>query len=224
MKPLPRFFLFRHIHMRPRLFASGLVGLLTLVLLSGVPSLHTATLLVISWNAFAGLYLLLAVHMMVQADHDQIRMRAWQQDEGRHTLLALVALAALVTLGAIVAELAVVKDMAGTERYAHVALAVLTIVTSWAFTHVMFALHYAHDFYLNRENKQPAGLEFPGTERPDYGDFVYFAFIIGTSSQTADVSLTTSAMRRTGLMHCVLAFLFNTTLLALTINIASGLF
>jgi uncharacterized membrane protein len=84
-------------------------------------------------------------------------------------------------------------------------------------------LHYAHDFYAARARGKPVGLTFPGTELPDYGDFLYFACIIGTSGQTADVSFTTSAMRRTGLLHCVLAFFFNTTLVALTINIASGL-
>nr|WP_315240275.1 DUF1345 domain-containing protein [uncultured Albidiferax sp.] len=224
MQPPPRFFLFRHIRTRPRLFAAGLVGLLATVGLSGVPDLLNVTRLVIGWNVFACLYLALAVHMMVGADHDQMRMRAPQQDEGRRTVLALVVVASLVTLGAILAELVVVKDMHGTLRYAHIALAVLTIATSWAFTHVMFALHYAHDFYSNRVRKRPDGLQFPGTEQPDYGDFVYFAFVIGTSGQTADVSFTTSAMRRTGALHCVLAFLFNTTLVALTINIASGLF
>lgn len=224
MNVLPRFFLFRQIHTRPRLFASALVGLLAALVLSGVPGLQTVTRLVISWNVFACLYLALAVHMMLKADHDKMRMRSPQQDEGRRTVLAMVVLAALATLGAIIAELAVVKDMHGALRYAHVALATLTIATSWAFTHVMFALHYAHDFYTNRAKKQPDGLEFPGTEQPDYGDFIYFAFVIGTSGQTADVSFTTSAMRRTGVLHCVLAFFFNTTLVALTINIASGLF
>jgi uncharacterized membrane protein len=221
--PAQRFFLFRQIHTRPRLFASGLVGLLAALLLAGVPGLQTVTRLVISWNMFACLYLVLAVHMMVLADHDKMRMRAKQQDEGRRTVLAMVVLAALATLGAIIAELAVVKDMHGMLRYAHIALAALTIATSWAFTHVMFALHYAHDFYSNRGKKQPDGLQFPGTEQPDYGDFIYFAFVIGTSGQTADVAFTSSAMRRIGLLHCVLAFLFNTTLLALTINIAASL-
>ena len=224
MNSMPRFFLLRQIRTRPRLFASGLVGVLATLLLAGVPGLQTITRLVIGWNIFACLSLLLAVHMMLQADHGKIRIRAQQQDEGRRTVLAMVVLAALATLGAIIAELAVVKDMVGAPRYAHIALAALTIVTSWAFTHVMFALHYAHDFYFNRAKKQSDGLLFPGTEHPDYGDFVYFACVIGTSGQTADVSFTTSAMRRTGLLHCVLAFFFNTTLVALTINIASGLF
>jgi uncharacterized membrane protein len=213
----------RHFRIRPRLFVAGLVGVLATLGLAEVPGLLNVTRLVIGWNVFACLYLALAAHMMLKADHDQMRMRAPQQDEGRRTVLAMVVLAALATLGAILAELAVVKDMQGSLRYAHIALAVLTIATSWAFTHVMFALHYAHDFYANRAKKQPDGLEFPGTEQPDYGDFIYFAFIIGTSGQTADVSLTTSAMRRTGVLHCVLAFFFNTTLVALTINIASGL-
>jgi uncharacterized membrane protein len=68
------------------------------------------------------------------------------------------------------------------------------------------------------------GLEFPGGQPPDYGDFLYFSCVIGTSGQTADVSFTSRKMRRTGTLHCILAFFFNTTLVALTINIASGLF
>jgi uncharacterized membrane protein len=69
----------------------------------------------------------------------------------------------------------------------------------------------------------PGGLDFPGTHSPDYADFLYFSCIIGTSGQTADISFCSRSMRRTGLVHCVLAYFFNTTLLALTINIASGL-
>ena len=68
----------------------------------------------------------------------------------------------------------------------------------------------------------PSG-QFPGGQPPDYGDFLYFASVIGASGQTADVSFTSRKMRRTGTVHCVLAFFFNTTLVALTINIASGL-
>ena len=139
-------------------------------------------------------------------------------------VLTLVVIAALMSIGAIVAELAVVKDMHGALRYAHIALAVLTILSSWAFTQLMFALHYAHDYYGAELRGNSGGLEFPGGHAPDYGDFLYFACVIGTSGQTADVSFTCRGMRRTGTVHCVLAFFFNTTLIALTINIASGLF
>jgi uncharacterized membrane protein len=118
----------------------------------------------------------------------------------------------------------VVKELHGTLRYAHIALAVMTILSSWAFTQVMFALHYAHDYYVAEARGCPGGLDFPGGHAPNYGDFLYFSCVIGTSGQTADVSFTTRAMRQTGTLHCVLAFFFNTTLVALTINIASGLF
>ena len=139
-------------------------------------------------------------------------------------MLALVITSALMCLGAIVAELAVVKDLKGQIRYAHITLAALTIITSWAFTQVMFALHYAHDYYVVEARGQHGGLDFPGGHPPDYGDFIYFSSVIGTSGQTADVSFTNRQMRRIGTVHCILAFFFNTTLVALTINIASGLF
>jgi uncharacterized membrane protein len=213
----------RLIRSRPRLFSSALVGLVVALALGHWPDFKTATRLILGWNTFAMIYLVLAGRMILLSNHEIMRSRAQQQDEGRGTILALVVLAALATLGAIVAQLGVVKDIQGAMRYAHIGLAALTIATSWAFTHVMFALHYAHDFYAAQARSKPVGLAFPGTETPDYGDFLYFACIIGTSGQTADVSFTTSSMRRTGLVHCVLAFFFNTTLVALTINIASGL-
>jgi len=87
----------------------------------------------------------------------------------------------------------------------------------------MFALHYAHDYFATEVRGGHGGLEFPGGHPPDYGDFLYFAVVIGTSGQTADVSFSRRPMRRTGTVHCVLAYFFNTTLVALTINIASGL-
>jgi uncharacterized membrane protein len=71
---------------------------------------------------------------------------------------------------------------------------------------------------------RPDVLQFPGTADPTYGDFFYFAAVIGTSGQTADVAFTSSKLRRIGVLHCILAFFFNTTVLALTINIAAGLF
>jgi len=219
-KPLP----LRVLLARPRLFICLLVGVAVAVLLPD-SLLHLAeTRAIVGWNAGAMLYLLLALKMMFWSSHEQMRRRALMQDEGNTTVLALVVVAALFCIGAIVAELAVAKDLHGQVRYAHIGLAALTIASSWAFTHTMFALHYAHDFYLTTIDGKHGGLDFPGGQAPDYGDFLYFSCVIGTSGQTADVSFTSRKMRRTGTLHCVLAFFFNTTLVALTINIASGLF
>lgn len=215
--------LMRFFMARPVLFICALAGVGTVLVLPSSLALHEVTRLIIGWNVGACLYLLLAARMMFWSTHERMRRRALQHDQGRIIILAMVVTIALMSLGSIVAELAVAKDMHGTLRYAHVALAALTVLTSWAFTQVMFALHYAHDYYAAEIRGNPGGLAFPGGRAPDYGDFLYFSCVIGTSGQTADVSITSRTMRRTGLVHCVLAFLFNTTLVALTINIASGL-
>ena len=218
-KPFPiRLFL-----ARPRLFFSVAVGLAIFVFVPIDFARQPITRAIIGWNVGACLYLALAMKMMFWSSHERMRSRALQQDEGRVVVLTLVVTAALVCIGAIVAELAVVKDLKGSIRVAHIALAAMTIATSWAFTQVMFALHYAHGYYATEVRGEHGGLDFPGGHPPDYGDFLYFASVIGTSGQTADVSFTNRKMRRTGTVHCVLAFFFNTTLLALTINIASGL-
>jgi uncharacterized membrane protein len=219
-KPLP----VRLLLARPRLFCSVLVGIVVAVTLPGTVVQLVVTRVIVGWNVGAILYLVLALKMMFGSSHEQMRIRAVQEDEGKTAVLLMVVTAALMCIGAIVAELAVVKDLEGTSRHAHIALAGLTIATSWAFTHTMFALHYAHDYYLTAMRGQHGGLDFPGGQAPDYGDFLYFSLIVGTSAQTADVALSSRKMRRTCTAHCVLAFFFNTTLLALTINIASGLF
>ncbi|MGZ8261844.1 MAG: DUF1345 domain-containing protein [Methylotenera sp.] len=213
----------RPILARPRLFSSILVGVLVTFFLPKALASHEITRAIVGWNFGTWLYLMLAARMMFWTTHEKMRNRAIAQDDGKLVVLGMVVVAAIVSIGAIVAELSVVKDMHGILRSAHVTLAVLTILSSWAFTQVMFALHYAHNFYVAKEYGNSGGLEFPGLTAPDYSDFLYFACVIGTSGQTADVSFTSRSMRRTGLIHCVLAFFFNTTLVALTINIASGL-
>ncbi len=219
-KPL----LLRFFMARPQLLLSLAVGLGTTLLLPHASVQRAMTRAIIGWNMGAGVYLVLAMKMMFWSSHDRMRHRARQHDEGSTVVLLLVVTAALACIGAIVAELAVAKDLKGDARYAHMALAAVTIASSWAFTQVMFALHYAHDYYATEIKGEHGGLAFPGGQPPDYSDFLYFASVIGTSGQTADVSFTSRRMRRTGTVHCVLAFFFNTTLVALTINIASGLF
>lgn len=219
-KPLP----LRLLLARPRLLMCFAIGLSSYFLIPRDLAQQPITKAIVAWNLGAGLYLLLAFKMMFWSSHERMRTRALQQDEGRVVVLFLVVTAAVMCIGAIVAELAVVKDLKGSIRYYHLILAGMTIVTSWAFTQTMFGLHYAHDYYMSALHGEHGGLDFPGGHPPDYGDFLYFASVIGTSGQTADVSFTNRKMRRTGMVHCVLAFFFNTTLVALTINIASGLF
>jgi uncharacterized membrane protein len=221
---LQRMLLIRHIRARPQLFVCGLVGLLVGFFLPHQWIEQPITRAIVGWDAGICLYLLLAAITMSRSTHEKIRYRAQQQDEGQLLILILVIVGAVASLTAISVELAVAKTAQGGLRYIYVALALFTIVASWAFTHMMFALHYAHDYYRARIDNKSGGLQFPEEENPTYGEFLYFAYVIGTSAQTADVSFTSKPMRRVGLLHCILAFLFNTTILALTINIAASLF
>ena len=208
---------------RPRLFSSILVGMVVTLFLPKSFASHEISRVIIGWNVGTWLYLVFAARMIFWTSPEKMRSRAKAQDDGKYFVLIMVIIASIVSIGAIFAELSVVKNMHGFLRSAHITLAVLTILSSWAFIQVMFALHYAHDYYIAKVHGNSGGLEFPNSDTPDYSDFLYFACVIGTSGQTADVSFTSKSMRRTGLLHCVLAFFFNTTLVALTINIASGL-
>jgi uncharacterized membrane protein len=173
------------------------------------------TRLLIGWDVGVATYLAFAYYMIAHSDVARIKRRAATQDEGSTVILILTATAALASLGAILAEL----GSAGRQPM-NLALAGLTIVLSWVFTHTMFALHYAHDFY--DQHGPEGGLTFPGNEKPDYWDFVYFSFVIGMTSQVSDVAVACRPIRRTVSAHGVISFFFNAALLALLVNIAAS--
>ena len=218
-----RYRILRQVHARPRLVIATLVAIAVGILLPQQIVAHPVTRWLLAWNAATVLYVVLAGVMMTRSTSHQMRRRAQLQDDGQIAILALTALAAIASLAAIAGQLAVVKDMHGYLKGAHIALAGITVLSSWAFIQVMFALHYAHQYYAAVCHGRPAVLSFPGGEDPDYGEFFYFAAVIGTSGQTADVSFVSKPLRRIGSLHCILAYLFNTTVLALLINIGAGI-
>lgn len=215
--------LLRLLQARPRLFIATGMALLVAWLLPAAISTHAMTRSLIAWNTGTTLYVLLAVVMMWRSSHCSIRRRAKLQDNSQIFILAMVFVSAVASLAAIAFELAIVKDMHGSLKAAHVLLGGYTVMASWGFIQMMFALHYAHEYYAELERGRPAPLQFPGDEAPDYGDFFYFSAVIGTSGQTADVAFVGKHLRRVGSLHCILAYLFNTTVLALLINIGAGL-
>lgn len=178
------------------------------------------TRLLLAWDIGVGLYLLLTAAILIRSDLDRLRRRAAEVDEGAWLITLLAALAALASLGAIFAELGAVKGKPDAWAL-HTGLAVITIAFSWFFTHTIFALHYAHAFY-GEKGERGECLQFPGNADPDYWDFLYFSLVIGMTSQVSDVQVTSSDQRRIVAAHGVLAFVFNTTIIALTVNIASS--
>jgi uncharacterized membrane protein len=219
--------LLRQVWARPRLLICIGIGLAAGLVFPA--DWRVVTRLLLGWNVAIWLYLVLVGLMLAKSTPETIRRRAQSQDEGRIVVLILTCFAAVASIGAIVAQLAATKDMIGLMKALHISLAASTILTAFAFIHISFALHYAHEFVLERRstrnapNPEGGGLIFPGTDVPDYFDFLYFSFVIGVAAQTADVAICSKRMRRVALLHCVLAFFFNTTVLALTINIAAGL-
>ena len=210
--------LLRVVRARPRLFVSGAIALVVTTLLAVAAPWPLLTRLLAGWDVGVALYLVLAFHMMPTSTIDGIRRRAAEEDEGQAAILMLTVAAALASLAAIFAELA--TSARGEQHPVHLALAAVTIVLSWAFIHTIFALHYAHEFY---DVTAGGGLAFPGGEaEPDYWDFVYFSFVIGTTSQVSDVGITSKQIRRIAAAHGVISFVFNTALLALTVNIAAS--
>jgi uncharacterized membrane protein len=209
----------RIVKLRPRLFIAAAVGLAAIgVLFLLCPDWRTPTKLLVGRDSGLTLYRVLSTDMMVRADMSHIRSRAAMQDEGAIALLLLPVAAAIASLVAIFAELATAK---GSTNYGwHAALAVATIALSWTFIHVLFALHYAHDYCGsgNRAN----GLIFPGKDKPDYWDFAYFAFLVGMTFQVSDVQVSHRLIRRLVVTHGALSFVFNTAILAVSVNLATS--
>lgn len=172
----------------------------------------------IGWDAGVALYLILVAIMIFRSDHEQIRRFSALQDEGRVTIPILIVIACLASLGAIVLWLRTASDSTSIQLSV-LALLFLTTVLSWVFVNMMFALHYAHEYYAEHRG-QGGGLHFPGNDAPNYWDFIYFAFTLGTSFAVSDVSVTSRSIRKTVTAHMIVAFIFNVTMIALTVSIA----
>jgi uncharacterized membrane protein len=207
----------RILRARPRLFGAVLVGVILAIALRDMPSL--AERLLVSWDVTVLLYLIAAAHLIITGTDTSLRHRAEIEDEGRIGVLVLTVAASLASLGAIVILL--VSSHADLRGPWRLGLATVTILLSWAFINTIFTFHYAHDYYGVRAGKTTA-LKFPNDAAPDYWDFVYFSFVIGMSSQESDVAVSSKPVRRTVAAHGIIAFLFNTALLALMVNIAAS--
>ncbi len=190
---------------------------------------NPASRALLGWNAAAIVYFLLALILHANATHESIRASAKRLDEGRAIILLLTIAATIASIGAIVVHLNAVKSTVGVEKALGVGLTIITVLNSWLLLHLSFAFHYAHEYYTE-EALAPyvplqarGGLRFPGTKQPQYVDFLYFSYVIGVACQTADVETCSPTMRAIALVHGVIAFFFNSIIVALMVNIGSQL-
>ena len=212
--------LIRMLRGRPRFFAAVLVGLLAAVLL---PHTHAAlTRHVLAWDIGCTAFLALVAHLF-SSERDMAHDAA-AQEEGEWTVFAITVGAVAASFAAVLGEFVVSKDAPASTRDFHIALVAATLMLSWLVTHTVFALRYAHEYYAaSSPGALDKGLEFPGNDAPDYWDFMYFSVVLGMTFQVSDVQITSRKLRRLATLHGFLSFLFNTVLLALSVNIGASL-
>ncbi|MFO1172828.1 MAG: DUF1345 domain-containing protein [Hyphomicrobiaceae bacterium] len=210
------------VKLRQRLLAAVAIAIVVLVLLPS--SIELGARAAITWNAGGISYLVLSFALMSSCDTDCIRKYASIEDEARLVFFIVILLAIVASFTAVFILIGEAKAMSGWPKAWHTGLAAVTVIVSWLVMQIVFMLHYAHDYYGERdEGGIVGGLAFPGDEAPDYWDFFYFTTSIGAASQTSDVEITSKAVRRMVAFQAVLAFVFNTAIVALAINMASGL-
>jgi uncharacterized membrane protein len=205
---------FHRLRARPSLLTGLAVAATSAAAL--LPVLPDSRSPLIAWNLGAIAYLARLAASMLGATPETMRRRAAILDEGNWTIFALTVGAAGAALAAILVDLAASKGEPG--QAARAVLAAATVLVSWTFVHTVFAQHYAHLWFLRM-----GGLDFPDTPEPDIWDCVYFSFVIGMTFQVSDVQVTSREMRRLVLVHGLVSFLFNTVILALSVNLAAGL-
>jgi uncharacterized membrane protein len=210
---------------RRRLMTSVAAGVILYLLLPA--SVRPVTRGLLAWDLTAAVYVVAALVMISRSTLETCHARAALYDEAADwIIMTLVVASAAASFVAVLAELSAVKAAHGS-LWLNLGITAATVTLSWAFTHLIFTMHYASMYYRPLERGQDmghrGGLEFPGHRAPDYRDFLYYSFVIGCATQTADVNTVSPEMRRVTLVHGVVSFAFNTAILALTINVGASL-
>jgi uncharacterized membrane protein len=210
--PSPWESLLRHGPAQIRFLIALAVGIAVALL---APFQDTIPRILMGWNAGGWLYLILIGIKMAQAEVEGIKREAGIERESR------IAVLIIVVLGAVFAMLGLF-----IERRT-IGLSIATIFLSWLLIHTVFAIYYAHEFHSDAgagtRGRGGGGFRFSGNSTPDYLDFLYFSFVVGTTNQTSDTEITSRAMRRVVTIHGILSFFFNTVVIVLAINLAAQL-
>ena len=212
----------RIVHGHSRSLAAFAAGVLAYCVMAGFVPEPTRS--IVAWDVAALLFIASSAVLFAQSRPADMPRQAEQAEEGQWTIFWFTILGIAFSFAAVFGEFGGIKDLTPGVRAFHVGLVVLTLLVSWAVMQTTFAYRYAHAFYnLDDAGKIEGGLDFPGDDEPDYWDFVYFAVVLGMTFQVSDVQITSRGLRRFATGHGFLGFLFNTVVVALTVNLASGL-
>jgi uncharacterized membrane protein len=214
--------LIRILRARPKLLSGIAAGLLSIAPLMAVP--HPGLRAVLAWDIGSFVFLAHTVYSFFRAEETDISADAKRQQEGEWSVFTLTLAGAVFSLAAIF-----IFSGAGhkADKGAYLAFVIATLILSWLTTNVLFALRYAHEYYARDWNKDGAdldrGIDFPQDDQPDYLDFIYFSFVLGMTFQVSDCNIIAKKLRRLATLQGLIGFLFNTVILALSVNIAASL-
>lgn len=154
---------------------------------------------------------------------NEIEKRANKEDGSRGFVLIILLVSATASMFTIL--LLFLSDKMPEHSLLGEITGVADMILSWTLVHTIFTFHYAHLYYFDggKDSNEEPVLNFPNQKKPDYLDFAYFSFCLGMTFQVSDVEIKSSKMRRIVLGHCLMAFAFNTFVVALTINLIAGL-
>jgi uncharacterized membrane protein len=204
-----------------KLFASSIVATIISLALSWV-RMEGMTRVMVAWDIFSLCMISIAGATFFSMCPKQIRVLAGREDSSRAIVFAIV-LSAII--GSLLGILLLLSNKSGwlLSKGMETFIYITGVTFSWILLHIMFTYRYAHIYYGKRSSSQgdlTRGLDIPGEDKcPDYLDFAYFSFVIGMTFQVSDIQVSGRKMRRLVLLHGLLSFLFNTVIVALTINV-----
>lgn len=175
---------------------------------------------VVGWDAGALTLAVLAWVMILRASPAETRRRAALEDPGRRLVFVIAVASSLFSLFAAVMVIRQVHDLPPVHARTWTGLALAAVALSWVVTHTVFTLRYAHLYY--RRSVTTKCFQFPGKAEPADVDFAYFAFTLGMCFQVSDVAVTSTHARRAVLTHALISFIYNTTILALSLNLLAS--
>ena len=174
-----------------------------------------------AWNGAATCFLALAWHTILRCDAARTSQLSRREDEHRSTIDTLLLISSFASIGGVLQALSH-ASRAKNALSTHLTLAAIaTVVLSWALIHTVYAFHYARLYYEGDGNG--GGINFHGDEPPDYLDFCYLSFAVGTTFGATDSEIGGRKVRRTILKHGVLSFTFATVVVALALSVVSSL-
>ncbi len=177
----------------------------------------------VMWVLFCWIYALLTWRVMRAVDGP--RLTDWLREDAqarrlrrRHESMYGTggpSAAVVLCIAALAAVLCTAVFPELRENTLTTVLAVAVVAATWVLLVAVYAVHYA------REQANTGGLRFLGKEEDEasFDDFAYVAVQVATTFATSDVTVTSTAMRREVTVHSVIAFAFNTIVVALLVSL-----